>query len=214
MARPTSSTLRAPPHLVVAVTCISARCHGLLSRLPMAILPRDERPKLRRHHEDVHLTVLDGLPADQEAAVRVWHSANVARFLPPSIDRVARIWEKLAESQACLVIGHLDADRDVVAMALAEPGRADHGGGAVIRGYGHVSMVFVHPDMWGRGAGRQLLQGLHERASERGWSRMTLWTRASNARARRLYEGQGYRKSGQEMTLGGDPVLQLERQAS
>ena len=51
------------------------------------------------------MTVLDGLPADHEAAVRVWQAANVARLLPPSIDRVARIWEKLAESQACLVIG-------------------------------------------------------------------------------------------------------------
>jgi GNAT superfamily N-acetyltransferase len=80
---------------------------------------------------------------------------------------VARIWEKLAEPQACLVIGHRDAGRDVLAMALAEPGRGDHGAGAVIPDYDHVSMVFVHPDMWGRGAGRQLLQGLHERASEK-----------------------------------------------
>jgi len=177
------------------------------------ILPRDERPRRRRHNEDVHLTVLDGLPTDHEAAVRVWHAANVARLLPPGVDRVARIWEKLAEPEACLVIGHLDADRDVVAMALAEPGRAEHGAGAVIPGYGHVSMVFVHPDMWGHGVGRQLLQGLHERASERGWIRTTLWTRTSNARARGLYECQGYRRSGQEMTLGsGDPILQFERQ--
>ena len=163
----------------------------------------------------MHLTVLDGLPADHEAAVRVWNAANVARLLPPGGDRVARIWEKIAEPEACLVIGHLDGDVDVVAMALAELGRAEHGAGAVIPGYGHVSMVFVHPDVWGRGVGGQLLQGFHERASERGWSRTTLWTRASNARARRLYEGQGYRSSGQEMTLGsGDSILQLERQAS
>lgn len=155
------------------------------------------------------MTVLDRLPADHEAAVRVWRAATVAKLLPPSVDRVARIWEKLAESEACLVIGHLAADRDVVAMALAEPGRAEHGAGAVIPGYGHVSMVFVHPDMWGHGVGRQLLQGHHERASERGWSRTTLWTRASNARARRLYEGQGYRRSGHETTLGsGDPMQQ------
>jgi hypothetical protein len=31
----------------------------------------------------------------------------------PQHDRVARIREKLAESKACLVIGHFDADRDV-----------------------------------------------------------------------------------------------------
>jgi hypothetical protein len=53
---------------------------------------RDERPKLRRQNEDVHLTVLDGLVADHETVVSVWHPASVARLLPPSIDRVARIW--------------------------------------------------------------------------------------------------------------------------
>jgi GNAT superfamily N-acetyltransferase len=160
------------------------------------------------------LTVLDGLPADHEAAVRVWRAANVARLVLPSVDRVARIREKLADPAACLVIGRADASGDVLAMALAEPGRAEHGAGAVIPGYGHLSMVFVHPDMWGRGVGRHLLLGLHERAAANGWSRMTVWTRASNARARRLYEGQGYRASGHETTHGdGDPVLQLERQA-
>jgi len=80
----------------------------------------------------------------------------------------AWIWEKLADPGACLVVSRYDASRDVLAMALAEPGRAQDGSGAVTAGYGHVSMVFVHPDMWGQGVGRQLLQGLHERASERG----------------------------------------------
>jgi len=66
----------------------------------------------------------------------------------------------------------------------------------------------------GRGMGGQLLQGLHERASDRGWDRKTLWTRASNLRAGRLYEGQGYRTSGRQNTLGdGDSILQFERQA-
>jgi GNAT superfamily N-acetyltransferase len=168
----------------------------------------------RRHHEDAHLTVLDGLPADHESAVRVWNAANVARLLPPSLDRVARIRDKFAEPDACLVIGHLEADREVVAMALAEPGRAEDGAGAVLPGHGHVSMVFVHPDMWGHGVGRQLLLGLHERAADRGWSRMTLWTRASNERARRLYQSLGYRASGHEAMLGdGVPILQLERPA-
>lgn len=173
---------------------------------------RTSTPNLGRHNDDVQLTVIDGLPADHEAAVAVWRAANVARLHPPNVDRVARIWEKLADPEACLVIGHLDADREVVAMALAEPGRADQGAGVLIPGYGHVSMVFVHPDIWGRGAGGQILHGLHERASARGWSRTTLWTRASNARARRLYQGQRYRASGNETTLEeGDPILQLER---
>jgi GNAT superfamily N-acetyltransferase len=165
-------------------------------------------------HDVVHLTVVDGLPADHEGAIHVWRAANVARLRPPSAVRVVRIWEKLADPGACLVIGRADDGGDVLAMALAEPGRKEDGEGAVIVGSGHVSMVFVHPDLWGRGVGRQLLQGLHQRAFERGWSRMTLWTRAANTPARRLYEGQGYRRSGHETTLGdGDPILQFERQS-
>jgi len=160
------------------------------------------------------LTVLDGLAADFEAAVGVWRAANIARLLPPSAERVARVREKLAGPGDCLVIGRPDASKDVVAMAMAEPGREQNGAGAVIPGYGHVSMVFVHPDVWGLGLGRQLLQGLHDRASVRGWGRMTLWTRASNVRARRLYEGRGYRTSGRQMTLAdGDCILQFARQA-
>jgi GNAT superfamily N-acetyltransferase len=162
----------------------------------------------------VRVTVIDELPEDHLAAVNVWSAANVARLLPPSVARVVRVWEKLADPDACLVIGRSDASGDVVAMALAEPGRAEYGAGVVIPGDGHVSMVFVHPGMWGRGVGGQLLQGLHERASERGWSRTTLWTRASNARARRLYEGQGYRPSGHQAMLGdGELILRLERPA-
>ena len=37
----------------------------------MRILPRDGLPKRRKHNEDVHLTVLDGLSADHEAAIGV-----------------------------------------------------------------------------------------------------------------------------------------------
>src|SRR5450759_3162904 len=35
-------------------------------------------PSLRRHNEHVHLTVLDGLAGDREAAIRVWRAANIA----------------------------------------------------------------------------------------------------------------------------------------
>ena len=54
-------------------------------------------------------------------------------------------------SEGCPVIGRTDACGEVVARALAEPGCAEHGGGAVIPGYGQVSMVFDHPDKWGMG---------------------------------------------------------------
>jgi len=162
----------------------------------------------------MQLIVMEGLPADHEAAIQVWRAANIARQRPPSAARVARIWEKLADPDACLVIGRVDTRGEMLAMALAEPGRAEDGDGAVVPGSGHVSMLFVHPDFWGQGVGSQLLQGLHDRASERGWSSLKLWTRGSNLRARRLYEGQGYRASGRETSLeAGDLIIELARPA-
>jgi GNAT superfamily N-acetyltransferase len=70
------------------------------------------------------------------------------------------------------------------------------------------------PTCGGRGVGRQVLQGLHGRASERGWSRTKLWIRASNERARRLYPGEGNRTTAHESTVGEvDHITQLERYA-
>ena len=164
-------------------------------------------------HGALRLVGPDGVPGEPEGPVQAWRSAKLAGRPNPGVVLAAWIGEKLAEPEACFVVGRSVGSEDVLAMASAEPGRAEHGAGEVIPGYGHVSMVFVHPDLWGRGVGRQLLQGLHQRASQRSWDRTTLWTRSSNERARRLYEGQGYRASGHEAKLGdGDPIFQLERQ--
>ena len=63
------------------------------------------------------MRVVDGLAADHESAVNIWRSANVARLLPPGVDWVARIREKLADPHACLVIWPNRSGR----------GRAGHG---------------------------------------------------------------------------------------
>jgi len=53
-------------------------------------------------------------------------------------------------------------------------------------------MVFVTPDRQRQGIGRQLLHTLHHEMRGRGWEHSSLWTRASNIPARRLYEHLGY----------------------
>ncbi|MGI5178245.1 GNAT family N-acetyltransferase [Dactylosporangium sp. CA-152071] len=98
----------------------------------------------------------------------------------------------------------------VVGMALVEPGRADDGEGALIPGYGHVSMVFVHPSHWSNGYGQHLLRAVHAL----GYTRTTLWTRRSNERAQRLYAAAGYVPNGRTThLLDGDEIIQLERRA-
>ena len=98
----------------------------------------------------------------------------------------------------------------VVGMALVEPGRADDGAGEPVPGYGHVSMVFVHPSHWSNGYGRHLLRAVHSL----GWTRTTLWTRQSNERAQRLYAAAGYTPTGHVAhLLDGDAIIQLEHLA-
>ena len=95
-------------------------------------------------------------------------------------------------------------------MALVEPGRADDGAGEPVPGYGHVSMVFVHPSHWSNGYGQHLLRAVHAL----GWTRTTLWTRQSNSRAQRLYAAAGYIPTGRAAHLSdGDAIIQLEHLA-
>ncbi len=144
------------------------------------------------------------------AAVEVWRAANTARGLPPTVQRVQRVVEKLQAVDASVVVGRTGLR--VTAVALAEPGRADDGSGEVVPGCGHGSMVFVHPDLWGQGLGSTLMAGLHANTDRLGWVRTSLWTRESNERAQRLYLNCGYRPTGRAAALrAGDPIVHLER---
>ncbi|WP_442929131.1 GNAT family N-acetyltransferase [Modestobacter sp. VKM Ac-2983] len=81
--------------------------------------------------------------------------------------------EKVRAVDALMVV--VREGSNVVAMALAEPGRSDDGGRGITPGHGPVSMVFVAPERWGRGIGRALMTGLHQYATARGWTTTTLW---------------------------------------
>jgi hypothetical protein len=98
-------------------------------------------------------------------------------------------------------------------MALAEPGRSADGSGDAVtgHGHGHVSMVFVHPQwrVWHRRCDARRASPL---SLDRGWSRLTFWTRESNVRARRLHQTSGYRPTGATGRLpSGERTMQLER---
>lgn len=162
--------------------------------------------------DDVHVQPDPALASmhDLEPAVQVWQAANAARGREPTAERIARVRRKVRAADAVLVVAHESGT--VVAMGLAEPGREDDGGGEIVPGYGHISMVFVAPHVWGRGIGSTLLSGLHQHVQARGWTRLTLWTGEDNARAQRLYAASGYWRNGRISTLpSGEQIVQLVR---
>jgi ribosomal protein S18 acetylase RimI-like enzyme len=62
------------------------------------------------------------------------------------------------------------------------------------RALSEVYAIYLHPDYWGRGAGRQLLdRGLAEVPTA---TAVTLWVLESNDRSRRFYERQGWAADG------------------
>jgi ribosomal protein S18 acetylase RimI-like enzyme len=146
---------------------------------------------------------------DQPHALRVWRSANAARGLLASPERVRRVDEKLNDASALLVV--IADDEQLVGMALAEPFKDHDGAGPVMPGAGHISMMFVDPDRWGEGLGGHLLRALHVEMCGATWVKASLWTRVSNERARRLYSRSGYVLTGDTKRLPtGDEIIRYE----
>jgi len=148
-------------------------------------------------------------PAQRSGALEAWRAANTARGDAPAPSRIARVKTKLADRSALLVVG-CDGET-VIAMALAEPARQDLGAGLTLPTTGHISMVFVAPERWRQGIGTQLMDYLHDQMRARGWHLASLWRRASNQPARRLYTGRGYRETADIKALDGrDEIVRYE----
>lgn len=147
-------------------------------------------------------------PAERAAALEVWRLSTTARGRPPGPEGIARVGDKLAHPGALLVVAR--SGGTVVGMALAEPAVDD--AGAALPGQAHVGMVFVHPEHWGHGAGRLLMDGMIAAAAGAGYPGLQLWTGEGNERAQRLYRGAGFVPSGRTKHINGvGPTMQFVR---
>ncbi|MFZ2314101.1 MAG: GNAT family N-acetyltransferase [Gammaproteobacteria bacterium] len=58
-----------------------------------------------------------------------------------------------------------------------------------------ISAIYIAPDRWRNGYGRQLLLKAELKAKESGFSEMTLWVLEKNTRGRLFYESMGYNET-------------------
>jgi GNAT superfamily N-acetyltransferase len=58
-----------------------------------------------------------------------------------------------------------------------------------------IDLLFTHPRVWGRGAGRALVVAAEDALRDGGFREVSLWTEERNADARRLYQASGWRKT-------------------
>lgn len=153
------------------------------------------------------LTVIGPISDDasRRQAVAVWEAARRATGSPPSPGRTERVAAKVAArvDRGDVALLARRGDRPA-GMLVAEPYRGDDGPDPTC---GHLSMVFVDPALWGFGVGGALVRALQRREHGPGWTRLSVWTRESNRRARRLYVSRGFTDTGDRSTLREGEVI-------
>ncbi len=146
-------------------------------------------------------------PGEIDAAVSVWHEANVARGAPHGPQRTARIRAKLSAPDALPFVAFRS---DIVGMVLAEPGRFDDGAGDLDPTLLHISMVFVRPVAQRTGVGLPLVMHVLDVARSSGYRRVGVWTAQENSAARKLYERAGMTPTGKTTPIRSSVALQYE----
>ena len=103
----------------------------------------------------------------------------------------------------------VEVEGRIVAYSRSGPSRdepADAGEAGEIYGF------YVHPEHWGTGVGRQLMERVLEAMRERGLERVTLNVVEANTRARAFYERQGFVPDRPASPWYGVPQLRYRRE--
>ncbi len=115
-------------------------------------------------------------------------------------DRRTRWWRRFIDDGAMV---HVTDPDGVVGFC-----HADESGD---EGWGEIFSIYVHPDHWGEGHGRDLLMAGEAKLAGLGHERACLWVLEANARGRRFYERQGWAvgKPIRVEEIGGVQVTEL-----
>lgn len=143
--------------------------------------------------------------SQRAAAAEVWAAARRAGGRTPAPGRRERVAARLVSSDVALLATYgAHPAGMIVAEAFADDGVVDPT-------CGHISMVFVDPARWGSGIGGALVRALQGPPDGHAWTRLSVWTREDNVRARRLYNTCGFADTGQRAWLHeGDQISRLE----
>lgn len=143
--------------------------------------------------------------SQRAAAAEIWAAARRAGGRTPAPGRRERIAEQLVSSDVALLATY---GARPAGMVVAEPYLHE---GVVDPTCGHVSMVFVDPSRWGSGIGGALVRALQAPPAGQAWTRLSVWTRADNVRALRLYDSCGFVDTGERAALHeGDQISRWE----
>lgn len=104
-----------------------------------------------------------------------------------SVEQRRGFWKSALSRPNAGKIDVAEDDSGIIAFCSYGPTRDKDADGAA-----EIYAIYVHPDKWGRGAGRLLCERALRAAVERGHNALTLWVVKGNERACRFYERVGF----------------------
>ncbi|UYQ78674.1 GNAT family N-acetyltransferase [Glutamicibacter sp. JL.03c] len=141
------------------------------------------------------ITVAEAAPQDPQHvqnAAKIWAQAAAQRdHMPRPVDgsqALAGVERRLALPDARLVF----ASKDGVPAGFTLCSPHD--------GYLEIYYVAVAPDFWGQGVARELMAEVENFARAAGFREVRLWAITDNSRAIKLYQANGWRPTGEELT--------------
>lgn len=151
-------------------------------------------------------------PLDVDAVEALWGAAADQRRDDLGIERIRHIGSAVTRDGA-FGAGVWDDDR-LVAMAIAMPAKQDDGRSVLnTPGLAHISSVATVPGRWGEGLSGIAVRASMSLARRRGYARVQLWTHATNTRAQRLYQREGFEFTGRaKLDDYGEQIVHLVRE--
>jgi pyridoxine 4-dehydrogenase len=129
--------------------------------------------------------------------VRAWQAAYQGLMPQDYLDRLdvgarTATWREILAAPSDVFVAEA-ADRTILGFIGLSPSRDGDRDPAAT---GELQAIYLAPEAWGRGTGRQLMATAIARLASRGFSRAALWVLETNVRARRFYEAAGWTPDG------------------
>jgi ribosomal protein S18 acetylase RimI-like enzyme len=156
---------------------------------------------------------LDDVPATAQLLRRAYEQPSEARPFAPR-----GTWEEWLD-YVVQMTGSSGCGSLIAEACVALPAGPDRLSGVAIVtrigvGVGHIAQLAVDPSMQGRGLGASLLEAACAAAERADCRRVTLLVGGRNERARRLYEGAGFRTGESFLAAGTFQPLRPSRAAT
>jgi GNAT superfamily N-acetyltransferase len=139
--------------------------------------------------------------------VRSWQAAYCGLVPQDYLDSLEAeqrrpAWERTLDAAEWPRAGTLVAEegQDVVGFASICPARDD---GEEPTSVGELAAIYLLPEAWGKGLGRELMMSAVSALSDAGFGEATLWVLDTNSRARRFYEAARWHADGAVKQDGG-----------